>query len=92
MSESVAYYPGCSGLGTSKEYDASTRAVCQAVGLPLTDIPDWSCCGSAPAHTKDHMRRLRQKKARGTERAPGRRRPLRLLAPKRRATGNRFKP
>ncbi len=54
MSEAIAYYPGCSGLGTSKEYDASTRAVCRAVGLSLVDIPDWSCCGSTPAHTKDH--------------------------------------
>jgi heterodisulfide reductase subunit B len=54
MSEAIAYYPGCSGLGTSKEYDASTRAVCAAVGLSLVDIPDWSCCGSTPAHTKDH--------------------------------------
>jgi heterodisulfide reductase subunit B len=54
MSEAIAYYPGCSGLGTSKEYDASTRAVCAAVGLTLVDIPDWSCCGSTPAHTKDH--------------------------------------
>jgi len=54
MSEAIAYYPGCSGQGTSKEYDASTRAVCEAVGLSLVDIPDWSCCGSTPAHTKDH--------------------------------------
>ncbi|EHJ48640.1 CoB--CoM heterodisulfide reductase [Solidesulfovibrio carbinoliphilus subsp. oakridgensis] len=55
MSEAIAYYPGCSGLGTSREYDASTRAVCAAVGLSLVDIPDWSCCGSSPAHTKDHV-------------------------------------
>lgn len=54
MSEAIAYYPGCSGLGTSKEYDTSTRAVCAALGLSLVDIPDWSCCGSTPAHTKDH--------------------------------------
>jgi heterodisulfide reductase subunit B len=54
MSDAIAYYPGCSGLGTSKEYDASTRAVCRALGLSLVDIPDWSCCGSTPAHTKDH--------------------------------------
>lgn len=55
MSEAIAYYPGCSGLGTSMEYDASTRAVCRALGLSLVDIPDWSCCGSTPAHTKDHV-------------------------------------
>ncbi len=50
-----AYYPGCSGLGTSQEYDSSTRAVCRALGVELVDIPDWSCCGSTPAHTVDHL-------------------------------------
>ncbi len=49
-----AYYPGCSGLGTSQEYEKSTRAVCEALGLSLQEIPDWSCCGSTPAHTVDH--------------------------------------
>lgn len=51
---SYAYYPGCSGLGTSKEYENSTRLVCEALGLRLLEIPDWSCCGSTPAHTVDH--------------------------------------
>ena len=57
MSSSLvyAYYPGCSGLGTSLEYDKSTRAVCKALGITLVDIPDWSCCGSTPAHTVDHV-------------------------------------
>lgn len=50
-----AYYPGCSGLGTSIEYDTSTRAVCKALGVALADVPDWSCCGSTPAHTVDHL-------------------------------------
>jgi heterodisulfide reductase subunit B2 len=54
MSNDFAYYPGCSGHGTSKEYDTSTRAVCASLGLNLVDIPDWSCCGSSPAHTLDH--------------------------------------
>jgi len=49
-----AYYPGCSGQGTSKEYDTSTRAVCEALNMELVEIPDWSCCGSSPAHTVDH--------------------------------------
>ena len=52
---SLGYYPGCSGLGTSLEYDASTRAVCRALGITLQDIPDWTCCGSTPAHTVDHV-------------------------------------
>ncbi len=56
MSDSLkfAYYPGCSGTGTSMEYDMSTRAVCTELGIMLNDIPDWSCCGSTPAHTVDH--------------------------------------
>lgn len=52
---SLGYYPGCSGLGTSLEYDASTRAVCRVLDVHLKDIPDWSCCGSTPAHTVDHL-------------------------------------
>lgn len=51
----IAYYPGCSGQGTSLEYDSSTRAVCKALDVELVDIPDWSCCGSSPAHTVNHV-------------------------------------
>ena len=50
-----AYYPGCSGLSTSRDYEVSTRFVCSALGLNLQEIPDWSCCGSTPAHTVDHV-------------------------------------
>ncbi|MDL2291217.1 CoB--CoM heterodisulfide reductase iron-sulfur subunit B family protein [Desulfovibrio sp. OttesenSCG-928-F20] len=53
MSLSLAYYPGCSGQGTSVEYDISTRAVCRELGIELKEIPDWNCCGSTPAHTVD---------------------------------------
>ena len=48
------YYPGCSGMGTSLEYDRSTRAIASVLGIELTDIEDWNCCGSTPAHTIDH--------------------------------------
>ncbi|GAB1409909.1 CoB--CoM heterodisulfide reductase iron-sulfur subunit B family protein [Desulfovibrionales bacterium] len=51
----IAYYPGCSGQGTSTEYDRSTRAICQALDIALTDVEDWSCCGSSPAHTVNHV-------------------------------------
>jgi len=55
MTDVFAYYPGCSGLGTSREYDVSTRMVCETLGINLMDIPDWSCCGSSPAHAFDHV-------------------------------------
>ncbi len=45
-----AYYPGCSALGSSEDYERSTQAVCEALGVQLTPVPDWSCCGSTPAH------------------------------------------
>ena len=50
----IGYFHGCYGQGTSMEYDISTRAVCKTLGITLTEIPDWNCCGSTPAHTVDH--------------------------------------
>ncbi len=46
----LAYYPGCSAVGTSADYEMSTRIVCTALGLDLVDMEDWNCCGSTPAH------------------------------------------
>jgi heterodisulfide reductase subunit B len=51
----VGYFPGCSGLGTSMEYEKSTRAVCRELGISLREIPDWNCCGSTPAHAEDSV-------------------------------------
>ena len=45
-----AYYPGCSALGSSEDYERSTQAVCGALGAKLVPVPDWNCCGSTPAH------------------------------------------
>ncbi|WP_028587062.1 CoB--CoM heterodisulfide reductase iron-sulfur subunit B family protein [Desulfocurvus vexinensis] len=53
MSPAFAYYPGCSLEGTAVEYDRSGRACCAVLGIELTEIPDWSCCGSSPAHAVD---------------------------------------
>lgn len=50
----LGYYPGCSGLGTSIEYDRSTRVVAACLNMKFEEIADWSCCGSTPAHTIDH--------------------------------------
>ncbi|MBQ4615540.1 MAG: CoB--CoM heterodisulfide reductase iron-sulfur subunit B family protein [Mailhella sp.] len=49
-----AYYPGCSGHGSSVEYETSTRAVCNALNMDLVEIEDWNCCGSTPAHSISH--------------------------------------
>jgi len=46
----LGYYPGCSLHATAKEFDLSTRAVCNALGLELVEIEDWNCCGATAAH------------------------------------------
>jgi heterodisulfide reductase subunit B len=51
--EAVAYYPGCSLHSTSPEFNISTEAVCEALGLRLIEPHGWVCCGSSPAHRSD---------------------------------------
>jgi len=46
-----SYYPGCSLHATGLEYDASTRAVFNALGVKLIEIDDWVCCGASSAHS-----------------------------------------
>lgn len=47
----LSYYPGCSLHATAVEYDLSTRAVLQRLGVELIEIPDWNCCGASSAHS-----------------------------------------
>jgi len=47
------YYPGCSLKSSATEYDASLRAVFEQLGVELVEVPDWVCCGAAPAATVD---------------------------------------
>ncbi|MHC1631736.1 MAG: CoB--CoM heterodisulfide reductase iron-sulfur subunit B family protein [Methanotrichaceae archaeon] len=42
----LAYYPGCVAKSTSKEYEKSTHAICEALGVELEEIDDWNCCGA----------------------------------------------
>jgi len=50
-----AYYAGCSLEGTAVEYDMSMKQVFKALGVKIREPDDWSCCGSTPAHTVDHV-------------------------------------
>jgi heterodisulfide reductase subunit B len=56
MSEQVySYYPGCSLHSSAKEYDISTRLVCEALGIELRELEDWICCGASSAHTTSDL-------------------------------------
>ena len=57
--QAVAYYPGCSLHSTATEFDHSTRAVCEALGLKLVEPSGWVCCGSSAAHRSDPQEALR---------------------------------
>jgi heterodisulfide reductase subunit B len=46
-----SYYPGCSLHATGVEYDASTRAVFEALGVKLVELEEWVCCGASSAHS-----------------------------------------
>jgi len=58
-SKAIAYYPGCSLHSTSKEFNDSTEAVCEALDLQLIEPEGWLCCGSSAAHRADADAALR---------------------------------
>lgn len=54
----LAYFPGCSLHGLAREYGSSVKAVCRRLGIKLTEIPDWNCCGASAAHSRDRRAAL----------------------------------
>ncbi|MBI5033560.1 MAG: 4Fe-4S dicluster domain-containing protein [Chloroflexi bacterium] len=51
----IAYYPGCSLHSLSSELDHSTKAVFAELDVELYEPKGWTCCGSSPAHSSDHL-------------------------------------
>ncbi len=49
-----AYYPGCSLHGMAMEFDSSVKEMAQVLGIELTELPDWNCCGASSAHMTNH--------------------------------------
>jgi heterodisulfide reductase subunit B len=48
-----SFFPGCSLESTAQDFRMSAEAVAEALGVRLETIPDWTCCGSSPAHATD---------------------------------------
>ena len=44
--KNVAYYPGCALEGTGHAYNRSTKELGKALGLKLTELKNWNCCGA----------------------------------------------
>ncbi|PIN69107.1 heterodisulfide reductase subunit B [Candidatus Woesearchaeota archaeon CG11_big_fil_rev_8_21_14_0_20_43_8] len=49
----IAYYPGCTLKGTTKEFGDSIELSFSALGIELIEIPSWICCGATSAHATD---------------------------------------
>lgn len=49
----IAYYPGCSLHASSKLYDVQTKTVFSKIGIELSEIEDWNCCGATSAGKQD---------------------------------------
>lgn len=43
------YYPGCSQKSSAISYEKSFLAVCHVLGIELTELEDWNCCGTTIA-------------------------------------------
>jgi heterodisulfide reductase subunit B len=46
----IGYFPGCSLVGSSRDFGESVRAVAKALAIDLVEVPDWACCGASSAH------------------------------------------
>ena len=44
-----ALFPGCVLKGAAAEAEQSLYKVCEALGIGLTEIPNWTCCGASHA-------------------------------------------
>jgi heterodisulfide reductase subunit B len=41
------YYPGCTLPDKARDFDDSARACCDLLGIELSEMDKWVCCGSA---------------------------------------------
>ncbi len=49
----VAYYPGCALEGTGHAYNRSTKELGKVLGLELTELRNWNCCGAMEVKNVD---------------------------------------
>ncbi|HET9651336.1 MAG TPA: CoB--CoM heterodisulfide reductase iron-sulfur subunit B family protein [Usitatibacter sp.] len=49
MTKDYAFYPGCSSQkrNSAANYLTSVQSMCRTLGITLTEVPDWNCCGAS---------------------------------------------
>lgn len=51
----VVYYPGCTLHEKARELDEGARMAAQALGIEISDLPEWTCCGAAYPLSSDNV-------------------------------------
>ena len=49
------YYPGCTLRTKAKELDRKARLAAEALGVTLSETPEWQCCGGCYPVAKDEI-------------------------------------
>jgi len=52
------YYPGCTLYSKAGNFDTSGRNCARALGIELTELPDWTCCGTVFPLATDNLMTL----------------------------------
>ncbi len=52
------YYPGCTLYSKARNFDTSGRNCARALGIELTELPDWTCCGTVFPLATDNLMTL----------------------------------
>ena len=50
-----SYYPGCTLRTKAKDLDLYARRSAEALGVTVTELPDWQCCGAVYPLAKDEI-------------------------------------
>ena len=50
------YFPGCSLKGTGRAYEESFLAVFRALGVEISELDDWNCCGATAYMSVDETK------------------------------------
>ena len=50
-----SYYPGCTLRTKAKDLDLYARRSAEALGVTMTELPDWQCCGAVYPLAKDEI-------------------------------------
>ncbi len=52
---SLPYFPGCTLYTKAKGFHDSALAVLEALGQPLEELPQWTCCGASFSLVTDNL-------------------------------------